>query len=69
LHDLEVEHREVEGKAKSNWVAGSKFLVCNSGGLVIMLEGSFSQLWEAFFGCVFSYISIVITNHFEEKCL
>ena len=66
VHDLVVEHREVEGKAKSDWVAGIE--ACGGSlSLFVVLKSTFSDSCNLALVSAFGNVSVVITDHLVEE--
>ena len=68
VHHFVVEHGEVEGKTKSDWVAGVQTLGGSLGKLVV-LEGAIFDGVELVLLSTFSDVSVVVTNHLIEEGL
>ena len=68
VHHLVVEHREVKGQSKSDWVAGIEALA-SSLCVVVVLEGSVLNSLELISLGVFSNVSVVVTHHLLEEGL
>ena len=68
VHDLIVEHGEVKGESKSNWVAGVEALRAGLGELIVLKCAIFDTLKLVGIGTL-SDVSIVVSNHLLEECL
>ena len=68
VHHLVVEHGEVEGKTKSNWVAGIEALRAGLGKLVI-LKSTILDLFQFVGIGAFGNVPIVVSNHLIEEGL
>jgi hypothetical protein len=68
VHHLVVEHREVEGQTKSDWVAGVQTL---GGGLseLVVFEGTVLDRFKLVSLGALGNVSVVVSNHFVEECL
>ena len=68
VHHLVVEHREVQGKTKSDRVASVQRLGGFVGQLII-LQCTVLDALKLIWGGAFSHVSVVVSNHLVEECL
>ena len=68
-HDLIVEHREVQGQAESDGVAGSQVGNAELLGLLVGLQGLLFAVLESVSLGVLGDVSAVVTDHLEEEGL
>jgi hypothetical protein len=61
VQDLIVEHGEVEGEAKANWVCWCKVSLSNFGGVLVSLEGLVGRLLPLVANGKLSEVSVVVT--------
>jgi hypothetical protein len=66
LHDLVVEHGEVEGKTEADGVAGGEL---DASSLFVSLEGVLLNRLELGILCVLSDVAVVVTDHLDEEGL
>ena len=68
IHHLVVEHREVQGKTKSNWVASIQRLGRFVGQLIV-LQCTILNALQLIWGGTFSHVSVVVADHLVEESL
>ena len=61
VQDLIVEHREIEGKTKADWVCWCKVGLSNFGSVLVSLEGLVGGLLSLVANGKLSKVSVVIT--------
>ena len=68
VHHLVVEHREVQGKTKSDWVARVQRLRGLAGHLIV-LQGAVLDRLNLIWAATFSHVSVVVSDHLVEESL
>ena len=66
LHHLVLEHGEVQGQAKLDWVARNQIDVV---GIIVGLEGLLLDFFELGVLAVLADVAVVVTDHLDEKGL
>jgi hypothetical protein len=64
LHDLVVEHREVQCKAKLDWVAWRQGDLV---GFVVGLQSFLFDLFHLLTLCILCNVAIIVADHFNEE--